>query len=686
MLLKSIKLENIRSYVSYTLDFPIGSLLLSGDIGSGKSSILLAIEFALFGSKPNELPASSLLRYGKTEGSVELIFELDGKDVMIKRNLKKTKIGIKQEVGYILIDGRKTELSPVEMKSQIFNLLGYPKDLVTKGKDLIYRYTVYTPQEEMKRIISEDKELRLNTLRKVFNIDKYKKIRENISIFTKKIREKKRELEGYSSDLEAKKKEVEKLHIEIQDSKNKLVEIQPKIESSILDIEKKKYKIREIEEKANEIAAVKNKLGVIESEQKNLIIQFNNNNRKIASFEDQLFLLKSKIVKIDFGEKEILERKKLSLQKSKEYHDEHDNIKQQLGDYRIRKKNSLDILKKVLEIDKCPMCFQNVKHEHKESISEKENKIINHSNLIIKDLMVKEEKLKIQIEANELGIEELRKKENQANINNMNVKNLGDIQKLRDELFSEQVEIKKKIGRINIDKAELGKKVLEAKSIEENYKIIKEQLEGVMNNQQKLEIEKATIGKNKESLDRFLNKLMEDIQKKEESRKKMEYFSELGIWLDEHFSMLMGVIERNVMLRIYSQFNELFRTWFNIIIEDETLNVSIDEEFSPIIEQNGYDSMVENLSGGEKTAVALSYRLALNKVINEMVSEIKTKDLIMLDEPTDGFSSEQLDNVREVLSQLKIKQIILVSHETKIESYVDNVISLGKAEHISSIV
>ena len=183
MLLKSIKLNNIRSYLDQQIDFPTGSLLLSGDIGSGKSTILLAIEFALFGSKPSELPASSLLRYGKKEGSVELNFELKGKNIIIKRNLKHSKNGIKQEVGYIITDGIKKELSPIEMKSQVFDLLGYPKDLVAKGKDLIYRYTVYTPQEEMKRILMEDKDTRLNTLRKVFNIDKYKKIRENTSIF-----------------------------------------------------------------------------------------------------------------------------------------------------------------------------------------------------------------------------------------------------------------------------------------------------------------------------------------------------------------------------------------------------------------------------------------------------------------------------------------------------------------------
>ena len=64
MLLQQLRLQNIRSYLDETIEFPEGTTLLSGDIGSGKSTILLAIEFALFGSSRPELPAESLLRKG----------------------------------------------------------------------------------------------------------------------------------------------------------------------------------------------------------------------------------------------------------------------------------------------------------------------------------------------------------------------------------------------------------------------------------------------------------------------------------------------------------------------------------------------------------------------------------------------------------------------------------------------
>ncbi|MEK6869272.1 MAG: SMC family ATPase, partial [Nanoarchaeota archaeon] len=377
MLLKSIKLSNIRSYLSQKIDFPIGSLLLSGDIGSGKSTILLAIEFALFGSNPAELPASSLLRHGKNEGSVELIFELEGKDIIVKRNLKKGKNGIKQEVGYIITDGIKKELSPVEMKSHVFDLLGYPKDLVGKGKDMIYRYTVYTPQEEMKRIISEDKEIRLNTLRKVFNIDKYKKIRENTAMFVRNIKEKRKEFEGFISDLEEKRKELEKVNEEVSELNEKLKGILPKAERAKEDVNKKKEKISVYENKVNELNKLRKTLEILELNLNNSIAQYNRNNKDISKLNEQIILLEKSLAKeerIDGSKlKEEMQNFEAGIKKCDK---ELENTRQKLNEYKIRKSNSEETIKKVSEIDRCPLCLQNVEHEHKSSISEKESKKI----------------------------------------------------------------------------------------------------------------------------------------------------------------------------------------------------------------------------------------------------------------------------------------------------------------------
>ena len=684
MLLKSIKLNNVRSYLDQKIDFPIGSLLLSGDIGSGKSTILLAVEFALFGSKPSELPASSLLRHGKNEGSVELSFELEGKNIIIKRNLKKGKNGIKQEVGHVITGGIKKELSPVEMKSQIFDLLGYPKDLVAKGKDLIYRYTVYTPQEEMKRILAEDTDTRLNTLRKVFNIDKYKKIRENSSIFLRSVKEKRKEFGGFISDLEEKKKELEQIKKEISDLDEKIKIIMPKVEKAKEDVNKKRKKISVYEDKVNELNKLRNDSTILDSDLNNIIKNHNKNNNDIERLIKQITELENNLGKEEITDGAVIKEKVQNLEYNiKKLNEELENIKQKLNEYGINKDKAEEIIDTVSKMEKCPLCLQNVEHEHKNSIKDWEIRNIIEAEQNIKVYSEKEKEIRHKSDSVEKEREVLRESESKIELIKLKMQNIKEKKQEKEDLEKGQIKIKEKIGEINTRKTEVNNQIEGRKNVEEDYKIVKAQLDIALEEEKKLDIEKVTLEKEKESSNRISKNLEEEIEKKSKAKEKLNYLVEMQNWLENYFANLMITIERHVMLQIYREFNELFKTWFNVLIEDETISVRLDDEFTPIIEQNGYETYVENLSGGEKTAVALSYRLALNKVINDIVTDIKTKDILMLDEPTDGFSSEQLDKVRDVLDQLNMQQVVIVSHESKIESFVDNVIKVGKEEHVS---
>jgi len=186
MILKKISLNNIRSYESQEIEFKEGSVLLSGDIGAGKTSILLAIEFALFGLQPGQR-GSALLRNGTDNGGVSIEFEIEGKNIFIERTLKRGK-SISQDYAAITVDGTKEEIAVTELKSRVLELLNYPKEF-SKKQNILYKFTVYTPQEEMKQIILQDSETRINTLRHIFGIDRYKRIIENNSILVSKIRE-----------------------------------------------------------------------------------------------------------------------------------------------------------------------------------------------------------------------------------------------------------------------------------------------------------------------------------------------------------------------------------------------------------------------------------------------------------------------------------------------------------------
>src|SRR3989338_3992587 len=175
------------------------------------------------------------------------------------------------------------------------------------------------------------------------------------------------------------------------------------------------------------------------------------------------------------------------------------------------------------------------------------------------------------------------------------------------------------------------------------------------------------------------------IKKKEETKKKLADLENLIDWLSTNFLKLINLIEHNVLLKLRKEFSMLFRKWFHILVSDDSLTSQIDENFTPIILQRDAEMDYSFLSGGERTAVALAYRLALNQTINSIMSKIKTKDIVVLDEPTEGFSEMQLDRMREVLQELKVAQLIIVSHEQKVESFVESVIRVVKTGNVSHL-
>src|SRR3989344_1794659 len=461
MIIKKLKLENIRSYSSSLVTIPEGSILLSGNIGSGKSSILLAVDFALFGLRQKELSGNGLLRNGEDAGSVELEFEIDDKIIEIKRTLKRIGKNVKQNTGFLSINGNKESLSALELKERILGLLGYPKSLLTKSKNLIFRYTVYTPQEEMKEILIGDQDIRLDTLRKVFGIDRYKRIKENSRILLSNLREQKREIEGKISDLdkkleekEGKLKEVEIINLslgkiipEVEKIKNKLYEKKKEIEGlenkiMVLNDLKKEFSINQrVIESKSEI--IKNK-----EEELKAISRFivENKDVEVHSPEPLKKLMIEAEERVKKLEKEILELNLLGKEED------------------IRKRGSENLIRKINELNICPVCKQNVTEDHKHSITNIETTTISSAISKIKELASKEVSLKEQLGTIKKELDRLREEEGSIQLN----------------LF--------KKTRLK-EKKELRENIKELESID--YTLIKEEFEKLRAQEKKLEIEKA---------------------------------------------------------------------------------------------------------------------------------------------------------------------------------------------------
>lgn len=686
MIIKSVKLNNIRSYLNETINFPEGSVLLSGDIGSGKSTILLAMEFALFGMRRKGLSGSSLLRKGKKEGSVELCFSIDGKDIIIKRNLKTVQGEVRQDSGYILIDGMKTEGTAVELKSKMLEILGYPKELVSKSSDLVYRYTVYTPQEEMKQILADDKDARLDTLRRVFGIDRYKKIRENTQIFVRKLKETRKEYEGKISGLDEKSAEKNENEKRLNSIKEKISALNPEIKLACEKLLSKKEQISSKEGEIKLLNELRKQIDVTESELSSRLLFREKNKKLLESAEKQADELNAKIRMFAAHKTPAENEKKEIKEKITKARDGLDEASLKIKECEINRKNASEINEKIKKLSTCPTCLQAVDESHKKEISTQKTSDMQKIDELLKECAEKKRKWEEELKKHENKFDNLLENEKKSDEKKHILALLDEKNKGMSAIKSDLEEAKKEISRINANKIKLNEKMLSYKNIDDDYSRLKEELEKLQHGEKELAVRNASLLKEAEGVKSIIDSLEKDIAKKEKAKQKLNSIKELQNWLEAYFTNLVLAIEKQVMSTIYRNFNELLERWFDILIEDETTTIRLDDEFTPIIEQNGYEVDIADLSGGEKTSCALAYRLALNKVINDFIGTIQTKELIILDEPTDGFSTEQLDKVRDVLEQINMKQVIVVSHESKIETFVDSIIKIGKNEHVSNIV
>jgi exonuclease SbcC len=248
------------------------------------------------------------------------------------------------------------------------------------------------------------------------------------------------------------------------------------------------------------------------------------------------------------------------------------------------------------------------------------------------------------------------------------------------ESVSKQItDVKERIVKIEQSISELAIDSDTIKQYRDEVETIKERVNSIT-------VQLAELQKDKSYIDEQMQTIQKEIDEKTKAKEEFDFLSSLHSWLTDYFTKLTDVIERHVFLTIYQEFNESFRKWFEILMDSEEITVQLDSQFTPLVSINGYDAEYQHLSGGEKTAIALSYRIALNEILHRTFSGIKTRDLIILDEPTDGFSYQQIDRIQDLLDQIHCTQTIVVSHETKIESYVDTIIRVQKENHVSHVI
>ncbi len=681
MLLKHLKIKNIRSHKNTEVNFPEGSTLLSGDIGSGKTSILLAIEFALFGLQPSQ-KGTSLLRNNSDEAEIELDFEIEDKNIKIERKITRGTKSVTQTECAITINNERFEGSVTEIKNKILSLLSYPPEFAKKTNDL-YKFTVYTPQEEMKQIISESNDTRLNTLRHIFGIDKYKRIEENISTLTAKMRQEIRIKEVEIGNIDLRKQaKADKLQ---QIDKQKFELSQTEAEIHVIQELKseKQAEIDELTKKMNE----KNKL---ENEREKSELTLNNKKDIFVTHEKEIKNLNEQINQVgnfNFNEKDI-EALKIHIRTQetflKDLNEQFIKLTTAIQSNEFKIKDLVKLRDKITGLDKCPTCLQIVGGDYKNNIVQKaiqELRVLEGETMSDKKAKADVDK---KIDSAKKLIEDYRQSLSQLEILRVRLEGVKEKQFRLNQIEKQKAVILADIDLIRKHIESLTSMLKEFDAYDSIYEKKNREFKEILLKENMLAGKKAGINAEIKFLEKQVADLDEEIKKIDELTKKLNYMRELEFWLNNKFLEFVLHTEKNVMLKLREDFSELFSSWFSTLVSD-SIAVRLDESFSPVIMQNDYEIDYSYLSGGERTAVALAYRLALNQTINSLLSRIKTRDIVILDEPTDGFSESQLDKMRDVFQQLKVRQLILVSHEQKIEGFVNNIIKFKKVDGVSMI-
>jgi exonuclease SbcC len=172
MILRRLRLKDYRKFRTLELEFPTGLIGIVGRNGSGKTTILEAVAFALYGSVASRTKAKGIRRDGAETGEnceVELEFALGGDPYRVVRSLR----GETEVQQAALYRGRSPEPIAAQasgVRAAVHRLLGMDYPTFTRS--------VFSKQKEVNALSDARPEERRQAIRRMIGIDTITRARE----------------------------------------------------------------------------------------------------------------------------------------------------------------------------------------------------------------------------------------------------------------------------------------------------------------------------------------------------------------------------------------------------------------------------------------------------------------------------------------------------------------------------
>ena len=686
-MITSIELSDFLSHEKTTIDLEDGVTIFVGENGAGKSSIIDAITFSLFG-KHTRKSNKGLIRRGNNQGYAKIKFSIKDKQYEAERKINSK--GSLNAVLFEVIDNNRVQIAAGERKQFKESMTEQVEKIVGMSFEKL-KIASIVQQGELNSIINAKPKEFKELLNSIIGIDKLDIASESMKKITKEFREENRTESGYDDS------QIDILENMIQESQNNLdnaTNAKRNLELLKTNLEKEITKLEDEvtleKEKKNKIDQLKEKTSDLEDYVDNQIKKINDeigHNKEIIHNCEGCFEKKKQ--KPDFEEK--LRR---STEEERDASKKIQEIEHQIVSLEEQEKLAGKLQ---LKDDKCPVC----------------NSVVKKLNPLFQNKHLKQELIKLRDSIKSKKEERKAKDEEKIEFTN-------ELDKIRDAetiLDTHKIKTEEQLLAIQSDTESKEKKLKLAKSEKlEQRSQIDEHAKKIFDSISKLESE--TKGFDKAKFDEKIKKLEEKRDDKTNNVKNwsvVDYQEQtaknaitetkesiLELEKVKNYISRLDNIQKHVFSRDGSVATSL-RSWalnsisikaseYLSVLNTKIQRIALSEkarDVSIACHSKTEVLELESLSGGEKVSVALALRLGMANLLGS-----SNLNLMILDEPTTHLDAERKKSLVEVLAQLSkigkaetTMQFLIITHDAEIfeNEYVGQIHEFKSTEEGSKV-
>ena len=680
-MIRRIELHNFATHENTEAEFGNGKNVIIGATGSGKTNLLLAIDFAFTG----EVPGANLSELiADDANAAEVILDyLDprtGQNYRIHRTLTRETNTITHECLLKNLDTNETVNKPGPVQKTL-EALGVISST--------YRHVVHVPQGNFAELLDETQE-RKNSLDRLFQISQLENAHQELGRQEGPIRQietrkqnklqVKSGLEASASRLEDEKRHFEKLKNEKQKKQLKVDEsiterdkLQNMLEpnSRILEtLQKNEEKSRITEET---VKSCKSQIGTGLSQIRSLLPAdecTTVENETSAEINLHLESLRSTLLAKQAIERSVNDTQRENLGRVSTTKSEIDSASEE----RKTSLNQISTIQNYLEgkgeqpqiqCDKCGSLL--TKEQWNGHIEEKRKSIEDLDARIVK-LTKRLETENQKVSTTDEKLSEIRTQTRNIETATLLVQQIAS-QRQRSEAAT--TSIKPLLDQRKSLMTEL-RQLLKAEPALEDQEVVKQ----ASLLQEKLKLiagEILNLTKDLQSYDEnYLKPQEKRVTEAEEAKKRLEKL-EPEIRLDESkisllqtirtsLRQIQPVVRRNFVSRITQSANDYLKRLYG---GAEIENFELTEDYQFIVTRTGHKRRASRLSGGQQVLASMAFLLALSEVLSQL-------DFLILDEPTTHLDENRRKELVTVLENLRrVPQLIIVDHHPELLEAAD---------------